>query len=171
MKKRKNDKKTTNKSENGSYVSNETKNNYKSALNNAYMEYGRDMDTAEDYAYKSAANNQYPGYGRNIGSTNDYTANSYTNSTNNRYAGYGKDMKSTNNTTDTSYRSNTNNNGYVSSNIGTNFTDSTISGVHCEVENCYYHKSGNKCGASNINIQNRSSSSVEETDCATFRHK
>ncbi len=169
MKKRKDDKKATNKSEYGN-VSNESKNNFRSALNNAYLEYGRDMDAAAENAYKNAADYQYPGYGRNIGSTNNYGENAYNNSINNQNAGYESNMRSSNSNR-TSYRSSTNNNGYVSSNMGTNFTDNTISGVHCEVKNCHYYRPGNKCGASHINIQNKNSSSVEETDCATFRHK
>ncbi len=41
-------------------------------------------------------------------------------------------------------------------------------GVKCIVNTCHYHKQGDYCGASKIEIQPRNATNSGETDCATF---
>ncbi|NLL39713.1 MAG: DUF1540 domain-containing protein [Clostridiales bacterium] len=41
-------------------------------------------------------------------------------------------------------------------------------GVKCIVTNCHYYMQGDHCSADKIEVQPKSASKSEETDCATF---
>ena len=45
----------------------------------------------------------------------------------------------------------------------------TLSGVNCTVQECIYHKSGDKCTASSIAVHGEDPGSCSETECATFQ--
>ena len=42
-------------------------------------------------------------------------------------------------------------------------------GVKCVVNTCQYYKQGNLCTAGKIEILPKNATSVEETDCGTFK--
>ncbi len=42
-------------------------------------------------------------------------------------------------------------------------------GVTCVVSGCHYYKSGDLCTAGQIEIKPKNATSVDETDCGTFR--
>ncbi|OCA91712.1 MULTISPECIES: DUF1540 domain-containing protein [Bacillaceae] len=49
-----------------------------------------------------------------------------------------------------------------------------LDGVLCEVNNCVYWEKGNRCSANEILVvsqQGHKASSVEETDCQTFKRE
>jgi len=46
--------------------------------------------------------------------------------------------------------------------------NSTLSGVKCVVNTCYYHATGDHCSAAKIEIQPSNASNTQDTDCATF---
>jgi hypothetical protein len=46
-----------------------------------------------------------------------------------------------------------------------------LPGVKCVVNSCYYYGSGDRCHASNIEIQPPGASNTRDTDCATFMPK
>lgn len=43
-----------------------------------------------------------------------------------------------------------------------------IDGIHCIVENCEYHTTGNGCRAHSIQVGCRNSDCKGETECETF---
>lgn len=49
--------------------------------------------------------------------------------------------------------------------------DNPIPRVKCVVDSCTYYKSGNLCGADQIEIRPPDASTTDETDCGTFELK
>ena len=51
--------------------------------------------------------------------------------------------------------------------------NNTNNGVKCEVTNCYYHASGDKCTAEKIEVCNCTNCAHEKTEtfCSTYREK
>ena len=46
-----------------------------------------------------------------------------------------------------------------------------IEGIHCNVENCYYHEAGTKCTAQEISVGPDCAHCSDETVCSTFKPK
>jgi hypothetical protein len=44
-------------------------------------------------------------------------------------------------------------------------------GIQCSVDTCYYYMNGDFCSARKIHVGPHGASSVEQTDCNTFRKK
>lgn len=50
-------------------------------------------------------------------------------------------------------------------------TDRANPGVKCQVSSCYYHMSGDRCSANQIEVLPRDAATSPETDCGTFTSK
>jgi hypothetical protein len=46
-----------------------------------------------------------------------------------------------------------------------------ISGIKCEVKNCYYNDSNDRCMASEIEVGPMNAKDYSQTDCNTFKNK
>ena len=44
-------------------------------------------------------------------------------------------------------------------------------GIKCQVDQCYYHMSGDQCSADRIEVLPKSATTSSETDCGTFAKK
>ncbi len=50
-----------------------------------------------------------------------------------------------------------------------NYSNKTLSGVSCTVQECIYNESGNRCTAEQISVHGKNPCNCCDTECATFK--